>query len=160
MKNFNMFSAMIDDPEIAEYALKIIKTGKPLDRKLETNFLQLITNALAKQVVRYESAEGSKLNPNAGEGFFSSSGEGVINNYNKYVKQGEKEGFLIGGIDKQAMKVAGEGEYLTPNLSNILAGSVGPKFDVRKKPEFLGGSPDTDPETLTGAEKLFGRVVR
>ena len=160
MKNFNMFSAMIDDPEIAEYALKIIKTGKPLDRKLETNFLQLITNALAKQVVRYESAEGSKLNPEAGEGFFSSSGEGVINNYNKYVKQGEKEGFLIGGIDKQAMKVAGEGEYLTPNLSNILAGSVGPKFDVRKKPEFLGGSPDTDPETLTGAEKLFGRVVR
>ena len=160
MKNFNMFSDMIDNPEIAEYALKIIKTGKPLDRKLETNFLQLITNALAKQVVRYESAEGSKLNPEAGEGFFSSSGEGVINNYNKYVKQGEKEGFLIGGIDKQAMKVAGEGEYLTPNLSNILAGSVGPKFDVRKKPEFLGGSPDTDPETLTGAEKLFGRVVR
>ncbi len=38
--------------------------------------------------------------------------------------------------------------------------SVGEKFDVRKKPEFLGGSPDTDPETLTGAEKLFGRVVR
>jgi len=162
MKNFNMFSAMIDEPEIAEYALKIIKTGKPLDRKLETNFLQLITNALAKQVARYESAEGSKLNPDAGEGFFSSSGEGVINNYHNYVKQAEEKGFLIGGIDKQAMKVAGEGEYLTPNLLKAITpgASVGEKFDVRKKPEFLGGSPDTDPETLTGAEKLFGRVVR
>lgn len=162
MRKFNAFEAMIDDPEIAEHVVKIIKTGKPLEQRLETNFLQLMTNAVAKQVVKYESAEGSKLNPDAGEGFFSSEGDGVINNYNNYVKQGEEKGFLIGGISKEAMKVPREGEYLTPNLLKALTPgtSVGEKFDVRKKPEFLGGSPDTDPETLTGAEKLFGRVVR
>ena len=162
MKKFNAFEAMIDDPEIAEHVVKIIKTGKPLTEKLATDFLQLMTNAVAKQVVRYESAEGSKLNPNAGEGFFSSNGDGVINNYNNYVQEGEKQGFLIGGISKEAMPVAGEGEYLTPNLLKVITpgASVGEKFDVRKKPEFLGGSVDTDPETLTGAEKLFGRVVR
>lgn len=162
MKKFNAFEAMIDDPEIAEYVVKIIKTGKPLEQRLETEFLQLMTNAVAKQVVRYESAEGSRYNPNAGEGFFSSTGEGVINNYNNYVKRGEEEGFLIGGISREAMKVPSEGEYLTPNLLKVITpgASVGEKFDVRRKPEFLGGSPDTDPETLTGAEKLFGRVVR
>ena len=162
MKKFSAFEAMIDDPEIAEHVVKIIKTGKPLTETLATNFLQLMTNAVAKQVVKYESAEGSKLNPNAGEGFFSSDGDGVINNYNKYTKQAEEKGFLIGGISKEAMKVPREGEYLTPNLLKVITpgASVGEKFDVRKKPEIFGGSVDTDPNTLTGAEKLFGRVVR
>jgi len=177
MKNFNAFEAMIDNPEIAEHVVKIMKTGQPLAQRAETNFLQLMTNAVAKQVVKYESAEGSRLNPNAGEGFFSSDGDGVINNYNNYVKQGEEKGFLIGGIDKQAFPVPGEGEWLSPNLKKIasdfppyklgmniakLAGvGEGAKdvqardyFDVRKKPS----TPDADPETLTGFEKIFGRV--
>ena len=69
---------------------------------------------------------------------------------------------MIGGISKEAMKVPREGEYLTPNLLKVITpgASVGEKFDVRKKPEIFGGSVDTDPNTLTGAEKLFGRVVR
>ena len=66
MKNFNAFEAMIDNPEIAEHVVKIMKTGQPLAQRAETNFLQLMTNAIAKQVVKYESAEGSRLNPNAG----------------------------------------------------------------------------------------------
>ncbi len=154
-----------------------MKTGQPLAQRAETNFLQLMTNAVAKQVVKYESAEGSRLNPNAGEGFFSSDGDGVINNYNNYVKQGEEKGFLIGGIDKQAFPVPGEGEWLSPNLKRMasdfppyklgmniakLAGigegaedvQARDYFDVRKKP----GTPDADPETLTGFEKIFGRV--
>jgi len=162
MKNFNAFEAMIDNPEIAEHVVKIMKTGQPLAQRAETNFLQLMTNAVAKQVVKYESAEGSRLNPNAGEGFFSSDGDGVINNYNNYVKRGEEKGFLIGGMNKEAFPVAGEGEYLTPNLKAITGfgqtSGAGQKFDVRKKPEFLGGTPDANPETLTGFEKIFGRV--
>ena len=162
MKNFNAFEAMIDNPEIAEHVVKIMKTGQPLTQRAETNFLQLMTNAVAKQVVKYESAEGSRLNPNAGEGFFSSDGDGVINNYNNYVKQGEEKGFLIGGINKEAFPVPGEGEYMTPNLKAITnfgqPSKSGQKFDIRKKPEFLGGTPDANPETLTGFEKIFGRV--
>lgn len=164
LRKFNSFQAMIDHPEIAEHVVKIMKSGKPLSAKMETNFLQLMTNAVAKQVVRYESVEGSKLNPNAGEGFFSTEGDGVIANYHNYVKEGADQGFLIGGIDRQAMKVAGDGEYLTPNLLKVITpqSSVGEKFDVRKKPEFLGGEPDVDfsAKPLTATEELFGRVVR
>ena len=62
------------------------------------------------------------------------------------------------------MKVAGDGEYLTPNLLKVITpqSSVGEKFDVRKKPEFLGGEPDVDfsAKPLTATEELFGRVVR
>ena len=66
-------------------------------------------------------------------------------------------------------KVPREGEIKLPNMAAITGfgqtlSPVGPKFDIRKKPEYMGGDVDTealfDPKPLTGAEKLFGRVVR
>ena len=171
MKKFNAFEAMIDNPEIAEHVVKIMTTGKPLTETLSTNFLQLMTNAVAKQVVRYESAEGSALNPNAQNVEGDGSG-GVFDRYKNRVREGENQGFLIDPVSRQAMKVPREGEIVTPNINAITGfgqtssqnSPVGPKFDIRKKPEYMGGDVDTealfDPKPLTGAEKLFGRVVR
>jgi hypothetical protein len=168
MKKFNAFEAMIDNPEIAEHVVKIMTTGKPLTETLSTNFLQLMTNAVAKQVVRYESAEGSALNPNAQNGEGDGSG-GVFDRYKNRVREGENQGFLIDPVSRMSTKVPREGEIKLPNIEAIKGfgqtlAPLGPKFDIRKKPEWMGGDVDTealfDPKPLTGAEKLFGRVVR
>ena len=66
----------------------------------------------------------------------------------------------MGAIDRETMKVQRDGELTTPNLKALQPGPVGPKFDIRKKPEYLGGDVDFNPEPLTATEKLFGRVVR
>ena len=157
MRKFNAYEAMIDNPEIAEHVIKIMKSGQPLTEKLATNFLQLMTNAVAKQIVKYEGSENSALNLNKG---VDKSEDGLFSGYEKMVKEGEEKGYIVGAIDRETMKVQRDGELTTPNLKALQPGPVGPKFDIRKKPEYLGGDVDFNPEPLTATEKLFGRVVR
>jgi len=157
MRKFNAYEAMINNPEIAEHVIKIMKSGQPLTEKLATNFLQLMTNAVAKQTVKYEGSENSALNPNRG---VDKSGDGLFSGYEKMVKEGEEKGYIVGAIDREAMKVRRDDELLLPSSTFFKPGPVGPKFDIRKKPEYMGGDVDFNPEPLTATEKLLGRVVR